>query len=519
MDESQRATLRNTARYLRDVRPIDPEEVFEYVDGQPHPGIVKQELRSMAPTLGLVETAEGTFVPVSEASVPAWRERGEAERECVEALPDEHARRLEDLLADRYGSGWPDGERGDRLRARLRAVKEHYLHGSDVEYDDETALAYAVYHLPAYYASVQYVLDDLAKADLLGRQLRVLDVGAGVGGPALGLADYLPDDALVDYHAVEPAAAADVLETMLDGTGRNVHTTVHRETAEAFDPTAPLAAGERGGGGRDGDEDSGGDGSDDAPAAWDLVLFANVLAELDDPSTTARRYLDAVASDGSFLALAPADRNTAMGLRGVERALADHSGGDAATVWAPTLRLWPDVAPADECWSFDVRPDLAVPAFQRSLDEGERAATPGPEDRQPGDGEFVNVDVQFAYSVLRRDGRRAIDFRPSRDRFARLADSAAHVTDRVNVAAVKLSHDLTDTSDANPLFRVGDGSQQDDHFAVLVEEDALNAPLREADYGDLLTFERVLVLWNDDEGAYNLVVDDEVVVEAAPVPP
>jgi SAM-dependent methyltransferase len=510
MDESQRSDLRDTARYLRSVRPIDPEEVFEYVEGQPHPGIVKQGLRTLAPELGLVETDDGTFAPASEEPVPAWRARGVDEH--VTALPDAHATRLEDLLVERYGAGWPDGDSGDRLRARLREVKEHYLHGGDVEYDDETALAYAIYHLPGYYASVQYVLDDLAKADLLDHHLRVLDVGAGVGGPALGLADYLPDDALVHYHAVEPAAAADVLDAVLEGTGRNVHSTVHRETAEAFDPTGPL----------DGAAADGGNDDDDAADGWDLVLFSNVLSELADPSKTARRYLDALAPDGSLLALAPADRNTALGLRGVERALADHSGEDAATVWAPTLRLWPDAAPSDTCWSFDVRPDLDVPGFQRSLDRGERgpdAAPTGSGDREPGDGEFVNVDVQFSYSVLRRDGRRAIDYQPAHDRFARLADSESHVTDRVNVAAAKLSHDLTEDPSANPLFRIGDGSQAADHFAVLVDEDALNAPLREADYGDLLTFEQVLVLWNDDEAAYNLVVDDEVVVESVPVPP
>ena len=504
MDDSQRESLRDTARYLRNVRPIDPDEVFEYVDGQPHPGIVKQALRDLAPELGLVERGDGCFVPVSEEPVPAWRARG-GRAGYVDELPPEHAARLEDLLVDEYGPGWPDGESGDRLRERLRKVKEHYLHGGDVDYDYETALAYAVYHLPGYYASVQYVLDDLATAGLLGHRLRVLDVGAGVGGPALGLADYLPTDALVEYHAVEPAAAADVLGSLLDGTGENFHAAVHRETAEAFDPHAALTD--------DAGRDEGGD-----PPGGDLILFSNVLSELDDPSGTARRYLDALAPDGSLVALSPADRNTAMGLRGVERALADRE--DGATVWAPTLRLWPDTAPADSGWSFDVRPDLQVPAFQRALDRGERGPTAESDDsdREPGDGEFVNVDVQFAYSVLRRDDERAVDFTPTRGRFARLADSEDHVTDRVNVAAIKLSRDLTDAPDANPLFRIGDGSQRGDHFAVLVDADSLNAPLREADYGDLLTFERVLVLWNEDEAAHNLVVDEEVVVESVPVP-
>ena len=34
-----------------------------------------------------------------------------------------------------------------------------------------------------------------------------------------------------------------------------------------------------------------------------------------------------------------------------------------------------------------------------------------------------------------------------------------------------------------------------------------------ADYGDVLAFENVLCLWNDDEEAYNLVVNGESVVD------
>ena len=73
--------------------------------------------------------------------------------------------------------------------------------------------------------------------------------------------------------------------------------------------------------------------------------------------------------------------------------------------------------------------------------------------------------------------------------------------------------DLTDDADANPLFRVGDGSQSVDHYAVSTTDDPLNRALLSADYGDVLSFENVLCLWNDDEAAYNLVVDRETVVE------
>jgi SAM-dependent methyltransferase len=467
-----RDAVLDNARYLRGVRPVDPEEIHDYVPGRPHPAAVRRVLREAAYDLGLRERDDGSFVPVAEEPVPVgnW---------SPEAFPERHERALLDLLVERLGPDWHRGGTGDRLRERLRALKEDYYRRNTVEYDEIAALAYAIYHLPDYWAAPGYVLDRVAARDLLERRLRVLDVGAGVGGPALGVAAYLPDDAVVEYHAVEPSPAADVFERMMENAPRNVRPTVHRTTAEAFD----------------------------YPETYDLVLCANVLSELDDPVAVGRRCLDALAPDGTFVAIAPADRATSTGLREVERELAP-PGGDVA-VYGPTLRLWPDAAPADDCWSFDAGRDLAVPAFQRKLDEGGDGRPNG----APGDGTFVNTSVRFSYVVLRPDGTRRVDVRASPGRHARMAESERHVTERIDLLAVKLSHDLTDDADANPLFLVGDGSQQVDHYAVLARESGLNRALAGAPYAAVLSFENVLLLWNDDEGAYNLVVDGETVVD------
>ncbi len=478
MNPDQRRQVVENAKYLRSVRPVDPDEIYEYVEGQPHPATVKRALREEAFDLGLVERPDGTFEPVADGPLaPTFA--------GVEAFPEQYARRLEDLLVERFGPDWHRGDSGDRLREEIRRLKEDYYRGNPVEYDETTALAYAIYHLPDNYAVVQYVLDELGRQGLLPRKLRVLDVGAGVGGPTLGLADYVGEDALVEYHAVEPSAAADVLAAMLEETGRNVHATVHRETAEAFEPEGE----------------------------YDLLLFANVLSELDDPGTVVDRYRESLADDGALVAVAPADLETSTGLRDVERAFdgvpeprseprETKSRGDLA-VFSPTLRLWPGESPADRGWSFVVRPGLAVPPFQRKLD--------------PNDGEFVNVDVQYSHVVLRPDGRRRLDVRADPDRHAKMAEMDDHVTDRVDLLAVKLSHDLAE-GEGNPVFKVGDGSERTGNFAVLAKETALNRDLRVAEYGDVLAFENVLVLWNDDEGAHNLVVDDETVVDRVPAP-
>jgi len=86
------------------------------------------------------------------------------------------------------------------------------------------------------------VLADLARDGLLTGHLRVLDLGAGIGGPALGLFDFLPEDALVEYHAVEPSAAADVHEELLAEAPRNVHPEIHRETAGRSNPRASTTS-------------------------------------------------------------------------------------------------------------------------------------------------------------------------------------------------------------------------------------------------------------------------------------
>jgi SAM-dependent methyltransferase len=515
MNETQRSQVRDNARYLRQIRPVDPAEIHEYVGGQPHPAAIRQVLREEAPDLGLLEREDGRFEPVPEEPLAVTFEG-------IESLPSGIDRAVEDLLVERFGPGWPDGESGATLRATIRDFKRQYLAGGTVTYDEETVLGYAVYHLPAYFVAVQYVLAELAADGLVGRHLRVLDVGAGVGGPALGLSAFVDDATLVEYHAIEPSPAAGVLDRLLAETGRNVHTTVHREPIEAFEPSVE---------------------------AFDLVLFANVLSELDDPAGQVERATEWLDPGGSVVALSPADRNTAIGLRKVERAV---EAATNATVYGPTVRLWPHERPESNSWSFVRRKRLETPAVQHRLDKGDRttaehgrqkagdtpasdepakgdspdggaggAGPPGSNpngdsdpERLPGDGEFVNVDVQYAYSVLRLDGEQAVEFRPTQGRVTKLATSERHVTERVDCVAVKLSPDLS--TGGNPLFLVGDGSQHIDHFAVLTESSTLNRALQAAGYGDVLSIENTLVLWNDDEGAYNLVVDGETVVDRIP---
>ena len=465
-----REAVRANAKYLRQVRPIDPDEIAEYVSGRPDPRVVAQVLREEALDLGLAERPDGTFMPAGEGPYrPSFG--------GVSEFPKRYADRLEDVLVAEYGPNWDQGESGAALRDRISRLKAEYYRQAEVAYDREVALAYAVYHLPDYYASTQYVLASMAEDGLLPARLSVLDVGAGVGGPALAIDDFyaLGDQRLagpptVEYAAVEPSEAAGVLETLLEARGRNFHPTVHRERAERFEP------------GRE----------------YDLILFSNVLSELGEPVGVVDRYVDFLASDGSIVLTAPADRNTSIELRRVERQLEEMG----VTVYGPTVRLWPEERPTEDCWSFDRRPDIAVPAVQERLaGDAERPA------------EIRNTSVKYSYSILRTDGHRRYDLALDTSNVAKMAEMEAHVSNRIDLVAAKLSRDLAD--DGHPVFKVSDGSERENHFAVLVSETELNRDLGTADYGALLSIQQALALWNDDEGAYNLVVDEETIVDVA----
>lgn len=450
----------DAARYLRSVRPIDPVELVDYTTEPAAPEAITAILRDHALELELVERDDGTFVPVSEDPIPD----GDI---VLDRLPTD----LEHLINHRLGGGvdsWAGTPAGDELRDRIRDLKSRYLDGGRIAYDRRDADAYLAYHFPRSYAATRYTLAEIVQAGLLPRSLRVVDVGAGVGAHLAAVDDGTPTDALIDYIAIEPSPLADHFEAVAESSiGRNTHVTLHRQGIEDVDIGEPV----------------------------DLAILGNVLSELDTPDSVASRILDAVAADGTWLAIAPADRRTSLQLRTVERALEDE-----AAVFSPTIRLWPHRRPTDDCWSFVDHPSLAVPRFQ------ERLASAADTDA----GAYVNASIRFSYSIMRPDGTRRFDVTATEAEVLPLERTPDAIGERVDAMVVKLSGDLADGT--TPVYRVGDGSQTEPCFAVHVAPTVLNEALDSAPYGAVLRMERALVLWNDDEHAINLVVDDEATV-------
>ena len=463
------AQLHDLVRYLQQVRPLDPVELATYVDADA--ARVRAVLTAHATRWGLIQDAAGRFRPAPTTAVP---DRDWAPR----ALPASVVEAGSQLLRDHGGAGWAAGDSGDRLRAALDAMKAGYLAGETVTYDRETTLAYLIYHLPRYYATIGYALAPLIETQLLGRPLRIAEVGAGTGGPMLGIEARLGPQTLLEYHAIEPSAAVEVLEAMAAVTGPNLHAQLHRCTVERWieDPGGPF----------------------------DLIVCANVLGELADPVAVADGLLGCLRDDGALLLVEPGDRDQSVRLRAVERQLTARAG-----VFAPEPRLWPGQEPSDPGWGFDVGQPLEPPRWQTQL----QAEAP-----EPTATTYLNPHVQFSYSILRPDG--AVRFAPSfdRDRVRPLAETPERITDRLNVVGTKLSHDLAAGAAGNPIFRVGDGSQTVDHFVVQTVSGELVDPIAWVPYGSICRFEGVLALWNETEGAVNLVIDHESVVEPLATP-
>lgn len=453
----------DAAKYLRSIRPIDPDELVEYVPEAGDATAVRSILRDRAFDLVLIERDDGLFEP---APTDAVRFQGRD----LTALPTRFVRMVDRQLVDRFGDDWASGRSGERLRARVDRLKRRYLKETTSAYDELDGFAYLLYHAPRSYLATREVLAEVTARRPMHPPLRILDVGAGVGANLAAVADSLDWTTLVRYDTIEPSSLAERCACLADAyPGSNVHVSMVRDPIEDVDLVAE----------------------------YDLVMLGNVLSELANPEAIAATTMDHLDAKGAWVAVAPADPRTSVQLYEIERSLVP-----PATAYAPMLRLWPNRQPRDDCWSFVERP-IDPPQFQVAL---RREAEPAQRERYATDA------ARYAYTILRRDGLRRFDLGADPSRFMPLGDIERAIGERVDVIAVKLSHDLAQ-EDGNPLVRIGDGSQSVDCFAVCVNSTALNRELLDAPYGAVVTLEGALVLWNDDEAAINLVADEQTIVE------
>ena len=455
----------DTAKYLRHIRPIDPEEILEYVPNASQARITRV-MQDSAAELELIEAADGTFHPPPDEPIQEIPSG-------LLALPRDLEDTINAILIEELGEKWWSGDSGKHLRSAIRSFKKDYFAQQTVTYDRITAIGYLLYHFPATFASISSLFQYITCSAPIPHAIRILDIGAGVGGQALAIDRLLPDTALIHYDAIERSEhAAGILQELLAHTGRNFHWTISSE-----DITASHIS-----------------------RSYDIILLSNVLNELDNPISVLDSGIEQLHDSGMVIAVEPADENTSRSLRSIETAIV--TSRTDTQVFGPTLRLWEGNQPTDDCWSFTRDADIPRPSFQTKLDQAAN-----------NDGEFCNVDVQYSFSILRQDGLRYLSTRPGRDEYLPLKYSSRATTKRVNICVVKLSHSLREDPNEHDLYVIGDGSQDCEHFAVHTSKTHANQHLETAAYGDIICIQNGLLLWNKDNQAYNVVIDAQATVD------
>ncbi len=387
---------------------------------------------------------------------------------------------IEQYIGKKTAKQWDDPVVLDRIRKAVVGQKNAYWkEGSsrNISYEKGySVLGYLAYQFPVYFVQFQHMLYDMAQAGILKTRMKILDVGTGPGTVPLAIADFykrlegrkadiycveLYDENIEAFNSLVPHYASDSI---------NLHEPVRSDIREIKPESLPENI--------------------------DLMVFSNVLNEIKD--TTIEQKTDIVlkmaqrlASDGSILVIEPADRANSVELRRLSIALKEAGLG----IYAPCSFIWGAGCSLEECWSFGHKQDINPTLLMRKLAECDEPYR------------YINTDIKYSYFIVRKDGLTKECYRVApKAKFARFSKMSTHKDKRINVVCSLMSGDLGD--EKYSLYKMCDGTSRKAVYAVIpwhnVTED--NSLIKRADYGEILELYDVLVNYNKEKDAYNLLL-------------
>ncbi len=409
----------------------------------------------------------------------AGRERQLAFFQAPE-VPDYIQRLVEDYVERKTTKAWDDPVVLDRMRNAILVQKRRYWKGHRVHYQKAyQVLGYLAYHAPVYLVQFEHILWQVIGQGLAKAHMRILDVGTGPG--------------------VVPLATIDLLGRV--GTGSADIYAIERseEHLEAYNALVPTAAAAQGDAVRVKSPiraDITALAGEELPDRIDLVIFSNVLGELRDMEIEERADLvtdlaERLAPDGTVIIVEPADLENATTMRQTVHALTDRG----LTTYSPCSFIWGTTCNPERCWTFEQKGNIRpTRLMERLAEEGEAYR-------------FINVDIKYSSALLRKDGRVQHTYRvPPGAKFARFSHLHRHRDRTINVIAALMSGNLGD--DRTGVYKVCDGTPAKPVYAVVPA--TLRGPNRdildELSYGDIVGFSKILVRYNQDHDAYNLVI-------------
>lgn len=485
----------STLKYVSRMKPeFRLSELRDYLQEDRSTGEIYQTIESQLYDLGLRATKEGEDYIVARLprAKPVVLSRDESERMATFFSASRVPRKLERLI-DSYvemktGRRLGDSSVLEKIRNAIVAQKEQYWkEGQPRKIDYSTGssvLAYLGYQFPVYFMQFEHIMNDLAAGGLLKDRMKVLDAGTGPGVVPLAVADYISrlDNVTVDISAIEK----------------------FDQNIEAYMAIVPGYAAIKGKANIRKPIKSDLMNKPEIPDNIDLMIFSNVINEievsLDKKVAMLRGMAEHLAPDGSMIIIEPADKENSMRMRRLVHRLTEKD----LNVYSPCSFIWCTRCHPDKCWSFEAKEDIKPTGFMEMLANTEEPYR------------YLNTDIKFSYAVLRKDGLTRTQYRvPQKAKFARLSLVGRHVEKRINVVASVMSSDLGDKK--THVFKICDGTPSKAVYAILAAHNANseNNTLLTAKYGEVLIFENVLVRYNKENDAYNLLVSKATIVERA----
>jgi hypothetical protein len=398
-------------------------------------------------------------------------------------IPDLLARSIEQYITKKVGKEWDDPVIIERLHRAIVAQKDDYwkpARGRSLQYTKAySVLGYLAYHFPVYFVQTEYLFMMLARDGLLKKSMTILDIGTGPGVVPLAIADFYArlDDARATVYSLERSEehieAFTYLRNAFVPRGGRVSVKPPVKTDIRMIDLAAL------------------------PDKIDLIIFSNVLNELLDVSMEVRADIviqlsERLAPDGSILIVEPADKENSTRMRSLTIALLKKG----LSIYGPCSFIWGSTCIAPRCWSFETAPAIKLSRLMETLAHCEDSYR------------YVNTDIKYSYAILRRDMLKRESYHLSAgSRFLRFSKLHLHVGKRINVAGIKMSAELGDVR--SHVFKLCDGTAKTSVYAVLPSYHITpeNDLITSAPYGSILELRNVLVRYNKEHDAYNLLVN------------
>ncbi|HJJ46828.1 MAG TPA: class I SAM-dependent methyltransferase [Methanocorpusculum sp.] len=378
------------------------------------------------------------------------------------------------------GKKWNDETILEKIRDAVLSQKESYWKEGEkrtIAYRGAySILSYMVYQMPGYVHEVTEFFGRLIIAGLIRKKIRALDVGSGVGTATIGMIRAL---------TCFPEMQSEITAVEQSDTAREAYAFVVPEIIKNLKSTATIG------------KQIGLDVTKELPdGKYDVIICANLINELSrldlsDKTKFLVSLSEHLTPDGNLIVLEPADLNNAIQLRKI----ACDAKEKGLTIYAPCNDIRGVPCKVSPCWTFCSYADIKPTKLMYALG-GEKEKY-----------RFVNTDVKFSYAIFRIDGHRKCGYRiPPDAKRARLSQIKRHVGKRIHVTVSVMSNDIGDKK--NYLYLVCDGTGTVPCYLALpaFHRTPEHEALLTASYGSVVAVDSVLVLYNEKQNAYNLLL-------------